>query len=106
MTDDTLNQEIADILRQDDREGTRKIPQAKVNRLTLAMLADIRETQTEQGKRIKKVEDTSIVLWVTNNKALAALSFLAALLLDAFGAGKYMLKAALKYAGIDLPELP
>ena len=98
MTDTELNTEINDLL------GQRTIPQERANRLMLAMLSDIRTNMTKQSDRIKTVEDTSIVLWVRKNKLIAALGLLAAALLDAYGAGKYILAAILKAAGVELPD--
>jgi hypothetical protein len=98
MTDKELNAEIKALL------GSEKtIPQARANLLMIAMLSDIRDNVTKQSDRIKIVEDTSIVLWVRKNKLVAALGLLAALLLDAYGAGKYILQAILKSMGVDLP---
>jgi hypothetical protein len=111
LTDNELAAEVRAIL----QGPSRTIPQAHVNRIVLAMLDDIRKKQTEiinaQGehaKRIKELEDKSVVMFAQRRPAVAVGVGLGLLtLLNAWfvsGWRRPFVQFVGGLAGLDIPE--
>lgn len=63
-----VNGELINELRTLSESG--KIPASARDRLMLAAIATLLEAQKETDKRLKQLEDKSIVMWIERNPAL------------------------------------
>lgn len=110
MTNGELNQAVTEML-----TGGKRMAQTDVNRLVLSMLADIRarqkdiiEAQQDHARRVKALEDASIVFFIRAHKKTSAIIFIAGLfVLNAWfvsGWRQPLIKAMLGMVGIDIPE--
>jgi hypothetical protein len=111
MTDNELTNEVRAIL----QGAARTIPQAHVNRIVLAMLDDIRKKQTEiinaQGehaKRIKELEDKSLVMFAQRRPAVAVgMGMVLLTLLNAWFVSSWrrpLVQIIGEIVGLDIPE--